>query len=160
MKTIRILLAIALFTTLCAPILATANGGGCTYTPGYWKTHSEYGPSPYDPTWQSLTNGADTAFYLSGQSWYEVMYTPPAGNAYYILARQYVAAHLNVLSGADSSAIILALNQADGSMFSNCDPEDVATGAFGCNSFYFKGFAELIADFNDGFTGPGACSYD
>ena len=38
---------------------------GCTLTPGYWKTHSESGPAPYDDTWALLSNGADTGFFLS-----------------------------------------------------------------------------------------------
>ena len=66
---------------------------GCSLTPGYWKTHSEYGPAPYDDTWAMLPNGADTIFYLSGQSYYDVLWTPPqGGNAYYILAHAYIAA--------------------------------------------------------------------
>ena len=40
---------------------------GCTYTQGYWKTHSRYGPAPYDTTWAKV--GEDTPFYLSGQSY-------------------------------------------------------------------------------------------
>ncbi len=31
--------------------------GGCTLTPGYWKTHSELGPAPYDDTWLQVTPG-------------------------------------------------------------------------------------------------------
>ena len=34
--------------------------GGCTLTPGYWKTHSEFGPAPYDDNWANLPNGAST----------------------------------------------------------------------------------------------------
>ncbi|WP_170233691.1 hypothetical protein [Ornithinimicrobium humiphilum] len=55
---------------------------GCTLTQGYWKTHSEKGPAPYDETWAMLPNGADTTFFLSGKSWHEVFNTPPAGNSY------------------------------------------------------------------------------
>lgn len=64
---------------------------GCTLTPGYWKTHSEHGPAPYDDTWAELPAGADTAFFLSGQSWDEVLWTAPKGNAYHILGRAYAA---------------------------------------------------------------------
>jgi hypothetical protein len=46
---------------------------GCTLTRGYWQTHSIYGPAPYDETWAAI--GEDTTFYLSDQSWYEVMHT-------------------------------------------------------------------------------------
>ena len=76
--------------------------GGCTLTPGYWKTHSTYGPAPYDETWALV--GEDTPFFLSGQSYYDVLWTSPAGNAYYNLSFHYIAAELNDLNGADFSA--------------------------------------------------------
>jgi len=78
-------------------------GDGCTLTPGYWKTHSAYGPAPYDPTWALI--GEDTPFFLSGISYYEALWTEPkGGNAYYILAPAYIAARLNVLNGASIPA--------------------------------------------------------
>ncbi len=87
--------------------------GGCTLTQGYWKTHSQYGPAPYYDTWGQI--GADTPFYSSGQSWYQVLWTAPqGGNAYYILAHQFIAAELNGLNGAASpSAVGDALGWAD-----------------------------------------------
>ena len=27
---------------------------GCTYTLGYWKTHSDRGPAPYDNGWKNV----------------------------------------------------------------------------------------------------------
>jgi hypothetical protein len=81
---------------------------GCTLTPGYWKTHSQRGPAPYDNTWALL--GADeesTTFFLSGQTYYEVLWTAPAGNVYYILAHAYIAAELNQLNGASIPADVL-----------------------------------------------------
>jgi len=72
---------------------------GFTYTWGYWKTHSSYGPASYDNTWALL--GENTTFFLSGQSYYQVLLMSVAGgNAYYQLAHQYIAAKLNVLDGA------------------------------------------------------------
>jgi hypothetical protein len=82
---------------------------GCTYTQGYWKTHSMYGPAgPYDPTW-AQREGENAVFFDEGNpkfpsatatvpfTWYSMFWTPPAGgNAYIILAHQYMAAWLNV----------------------------------------------------------------
>ncbi|MBM2843936.1 MAG: hypothetical protein HW404_1773, partial [Anaerolineales bacterium] len=51
--------------------------GGCSLTPGYWKTHSMYGPAPYDATWASL--GEDTIFFRSGKTYYQVLWTSPSG---------------------------------------------------------------------------------
>jgi len=53
---------------------------------GYWKTHRGEWPQGV----------ADTSFYSSGKTWMEVMWTPPKGDAYYILAYQFIAAHLNM----------------------------------------------------------------
>jgi len=68
--------------------------GGCTLTWGYWKTHSKYGPAPHDETWDCI--GEDTPFFGSGYSYYGILQVPPkGGNAYIILAHQYIAAVLN-----------------------------------------------------------------
>ena len=75
-------------------------GEGCTLTPGYWKTHSKYGPAPYDATWAEI--GEDTPFFASGKTWYDALWTEPkGGEAYYILAHAYIAAALNFKNGAD-----------------------------------------------------------
>ena len=87
---------------------------GCTLTQGYWKTHSTYGPAAHpDDTWDLITAamtgatggdlGPDTLFFDSGMTWIEVFKTnPKGGNAWYILAHQYMAAVLNQLNGAGS----------------------------------------------------------
>jgi hypothetical protein len=79
----------------------TPPDGGCTYTWGYWKTHSEFGPAPYDDTWGLLSDGASTPFFGTGLTYYDIMQRSQAGGNKYIgLAHQYIAAELNVLSGA------------------------------------------------------------
>jgi hypothetical protein len=45
--------------------------------------------------------GENTMFFLSGQSYYQVLWTNPrGGNAYYILAHAFIAAQMNGLAGA------------------------------------------------------------
>ena len=76
---------------------------GCTLTQGYWKTHSKYGPAPYDATWALI--GEDTTFFSSGKTWHQAIDTSSAGgNAYYILAHQYIAAKLNLAGGGELDA--------------------------------------------------------
>ncbi|MGC9424178.1 hypothetical protein, partial [Vibrio sp.] len=78
---------------------------GCTLTWGYWKTHSEYGPAPYDDTWGLLDanddgtyEGADEEFFGTGKTYYEILQTKEkGGNAYIILAHQYIATELTSL---------------------------------------------------------------
>jgi hypothetical protein len=96
---------------------------GCTYTMGYWMTHSIYGPAvPYDPTWDLKDGGAavflDAANPKADFTWYSMFWTPPAGgNAYIILAKQYMAAWLSInnvdpLKAADPTVLGTALADA------------------------------------------------
>lgn len=127
---------------------------GCAFTQGYWKTHSAYGPAPYDATWSLVEPDAeDSAFYLSGLSYYEVMHTPPRGNAYFILAHQYIAAVLNQLSGADTSDIDGELAEAQ-AFFEAYAPSDSLSREASSDA---KDLAETLDDYNNGRIGPGHC---
>jgi hypothetical protein len=130
--------------------------GGCTLTQGYWKTHSEKGPAPYDDTWAKLANGANTPFFLSGKSYYEVLWTPPAGNPYYTLAHQYIAAELNILNGADGSAVSSQMTAAK-TLFMSNTPTQVATGGKTLQN-KFKALVGPLDNYNNGVSGPGHCS--
>jgi hypothetical protein len=89
-----------------APWTVTVNvicGAGCGYTQGYWKNHDWDSNHP-DPTWYEWYTdgvtypllGGKALFFGTGKSWSETLDTPArAGNAYYILAYQYIAAYLN-----------------------------------------------------------------
>jgi hypothetical protein len=131
--------------------------GGCTLTPGYWKTHSTFGPAPYDNTWAQLSSGANTTFFLSGQTYYQVLWTAPSGNPYYILAHAYIAAQLNFLNGADPSAAQTAFNSAT-NLFNTYTPAQVA--ALKANSSVRQQFISLaltLDNYNNGIIGPGHC---
>ncbi len=134
---------------------------GCTLTQGYWKTHSEFGPAPYDNTWALLPggHGASTTFFLSGQTWLAVFKTAPAGNAYYQLADQYMAARLNQLNGASTPANVqTAINQAT-TLFQTYTPAQIA--ALKGNSTLraqFISLAGILGNYNEGIIGPGHCS--
>ncbi|HEY0964945.1 MAG TPA: hypothetical protein VGE13_00515 [Candidatus Saccharimonadales bacterium] len=132
---------------------------GCTLTQGYWKTHSSYGPAPYDDTWAKLPNGADTSFFLSGQTWYQVFKTAPAGNAYYQLAHQYMATQLNVLNGASvPSSVQTALNNAALLLSSYTPAQIAAMKATATARKAFVSTASVLASYNEGQVGPGHCS--
>lgn len=139
---------------LCIPVSVPCTGG-CTLTPGYWKTHSEYGPAPYDDTWALLEAGADTTFFSSGQTWYQVFWTAPRGNAYYILAHAYMAAVLNGLNGADTATgIPEALAYAEG-FFSTFAPGDTLSREERGRAIDYAG---MLDAYNNGIMGPGHCS--
>jgi len=154
---------------------------GCTLTQGYWKTHNDsfWGGAPPDSTWYELVywylneldewqqavasaSGEDAPFFLSGQSFFDVMWTPPAGNVYYNLARQYIAAQLNFLNDADPSAAQAAFDDAT-ELFKMHEPDYVATlkGKNGKElRQQFVDLANILTQYNEGYIGPGHCDED
>ena len=130
--------------------------GGCSLTPGYWKTHSIFGPAPYDDTWVLL--GENASFFSSGKTYYQVLWTPPQGNAYYILAHAYIAAQLNQLNGADFSAAQAAFNAAT-ALFSNpTNTPAYVAGLSGSAKSQWTNLATTLDNYNNGLIGPGHCS--
>ncbi len=139
---------------------------GCTHSNGYWKTHSSYGPAPYDDNWENLgdVDGdgtpeyQDETFFLSGQSYYQVLWTTPAGgNPYYILAKQYIAAVLNILDGASSTPEVdAAIADAEGK-FAVTTPQQAAA-LKGNAKKAWTNLATLLDSYNMGLIGPGHCS--
>lgn len=130
--------------------------GGCTLTYGYWKTHSEYGPAPYDETWAQLSDGASTEFFATGESWHTILWTSPAGgNAYLKLAHQWIAVHMNMLAGAPVpdavadaySAAQQLLSDYDGLIYIPNGPDKAEAIQL----------ASLLDSYNNGDIGPGHC---
>jgi hypothetical protein len=129
---------------------------GCTRTQGYWRTHSKYGPAPTDATWAKL--GEDNTFYLSGQTNYQVINTPTAGNAYYILARQFIAAKLNILAGASAPTTVTnAITEAEG-LFNTYTPAQIGSlSGSAAVRVRFIQLAAILDSYNMGIIGPGHC---
>jgi hypothetical protein len=134
----------------------------CTLTQGYWKTHNllfNNGKNA-DPTWTAsssnppLTNGASTPFFLSGQTWYQVFWTAPKGNAYYQLAHQYMAAKLNMLSGASAPPSVIAAIAYAESFFQNNTPTNWPKS----QKNTILNNAGILGSYNEGLIGPGHCS--
>lgn len=128
---------------------------GCTLTQGYWKTHAE--GKKFDSTWDSV-GGPNALFFASGDSWIDVFNTAPKkGNAFYILAHQYMAAVLNGYAGASQPAsVVSAMSQASAllsfysssSLIPKSSP-DRATAIM---------LAGILDDYNSGLIGSGHCS--
>ena len=132
---------------------------GCTYTQGYWKTHSLAGPAPYDPTWALLPGGlgSSTLFFGTGRTYLQIFNTPPAGNAYYQLAHQYMAAELNILGGADPTAAAAAMASAK-TLFQTYTPAQVAALPKSSSvRAQFLSLAGTLDKYNTGLIGPGHC---
>lgn len=143
--------------------LGGGNDFNCTLSAGYWATHSEYGPAPYDPIWADLPGGAgaDTPFFSSGETYYAVVsasLTPQQNsNPYFILAQQHVAVELNILAGADASVLGGDVAAAS-ALFLQYSPATIA--AMAPNDPIRQQFLALAAEFeqfNTGAIGPGHC---
>jgi len=130
---------------------------GCSLTPGYWKTHSENGHAPYDDTWLLIGPSGSNTTFLWGLTYYEALSTPVAGNAWWTLSRAYVAAYMNGLNGADTSAITATLADAYALLAAN----DPSLGkAKGSTRTDMVELAQVLDAYNNGLIGPGHCSED
>lgn len=142
-------------TVACVP--------GCTLTQGYWKTHNDSfkGGAPSDSNWANLAGGLKeaTVFFpaKNTQTWFNVFWTAPAGNVYYQLAHQYMAAKLNELNGAAMPAAVqTAFNTATG-YFNTTTPVQAA-GLKGAAKTNWTNVAGTLASFNEGKAGVPHCS--
>jgi hypothetical protein len=118
---------------------------GCTRTQGYWKSK----PGVIWPG--SFSRGAP--FFSSGLTWQQVLETAPqGGNAYLILAHQYIAAILNRASGASAPSGLKTIISNAGTWFAggttllSCSGSDCETQ---------KNWAGLLDTYNNG-NYPGA----
>ncbi len=113
---------------------------GCTRTQGYWKSKpGVIWPSPYSRT---------AMFFSSGLTWQQILDTPPSGgNAYLILAHQYIAAVLNRAAGASAPASLQTIINNATTWFSSGTNLDSCSGA-ACDRQ--KTWAGLLDTFNNG----------
>lgn len=125
---------------------------GCTLTQGYWKNHHEYAKNKgLRRDWPAPHDELDT---LCGATWLSIFGAPPAGgNAWVILAHQYLAATLNVAASASTTpqvdqALADAAAYLEGSCWSIAAadaPEVIDTAA-------------VLDAYNNGDIGPGHCN--
>jgi len=141
-------------------IIPPPPGEGCTRTLGYWKNHTQYSAAPRDATWDELGALAEnTPFFLSGQTYLQVLQTEAGGNAYYILASQYIAATLNTLAEATTTTEVDdALSQAEW-LFNTYTPAQIAAlkGSSTLRQSFIN-YATILDDYNNGVVGPGHCA--
>lgn len=125
----------------------------CTRTPGYWKTH------PNDEAWAWIPGGMGVNTILVGthRTYMEILWTPPRGNAFYILAHAWIAARMNRIAGADPEPVLDLswyaydlLDAYDGTPH----PMSEITGAVRAD---FINTAAILDQYNNGLIGPGHC---
>ena len=131
---------------------------GCTLTPGYWKTHADPSKKQFDDTWLAV-GGPDAPFFTSGQTYIQVLNQDKSdGNAYYILAFQWIAAELNQEAGASISGAAAAAFADGEALLSSHTPSEI--GALSGDDPLRQQFisaAATLDDYNNGVIGPGHC---
>lgn len=131
------------------PLPCTTEVNGCTYTQGYWGNKpGVVWPVPYS---------RDDTFFLSGQTWQQVMDTPVnVSQGYYQLAHQYIAAVLNQANGASvPQGVQDTLDLAYDWLTSNGISACTANGSCGLQ----KDWAAVLDRYNNGIYpgGPPHC---
>jgi hypothetical protein len=138
---------------------------GCVLTQGYWKNHADPYKQDgkfYDDAW-GFVGGPDAPFFDTGQTWIEVLNTPAAGgNAYYILAYQYIAAILNGFNGADTSFVSQELADAE-ALLDHYDtmkliPADGTEFSMNDRAMAIE-LAYILDEFNNGYGGVPHCDF-
>lgn len=124
----------------------TCADAGCTRTLGFWKTHNRFaGNKNQKQPWPIDENTS-----LCGRSWLDILKTPPRGDAFLILAHQWIAARLNVASGAAAPASVTAALAEAEALLNGCSiSASDRAGALELSA--------LLDQYNNGVIGPGHC---
>jgi len=127
---------------------------GCTLTQGFWKTHTGLGAQA--DAWPALPGGTlalGSVNYTKAQL-ISIFNTAPKGNGLITLAHQLIAAKLNILNGADPTAISATIAAADALIGALVVPP-VGSGFLAPSAV--SALVTALDDFNTGDTGPGHC---
>ncbi len=123
---------------------------GCSLTQGFWK-NTKKGPWP-------IPYNRDDVFYLSGQTWQQVLKTAPKGNSYYQAAHQFIAASLNVANGASTPDEVDAALALGLDLFSTNTPAEISQLSGGDElRQQFLSINDTLDAYNKGEIGPGHC---
>lgn len=118
---------------------------GCTYTQGYWRNK----PGVVWPDGYVRDDLVDHPFFLSGQTWQQVMDTSVnVSQGYYQLAHQYIAAVLNKANGACVPKGIQDTLDLAEAWFETYGPSACASCGNCCG--LQKDWAEVLDDYNNG----------
>lgn len=123
---------------------------GCTLTEGYWKQEHHPWPGANEYDRRSLRHWP---FFDSGLSWHQMLNTSSkGGDAYVILAQQYIAATLNIGSDADAPAAVRAARAAAARYFASPPAQRAAY-----DRATLLEWADLLDRFNNGLLGVPRC---
>lgn len=125
--------------------LACGSGTTCTHGQGYWKNH--------------VTEWPVTALWLGSVEYnaaqlLAIFNASVGGNGLIALAKQLIAAKLNIANGADSSAIDASVVAAD-ALIGGLVVPPVGSGSLAPS--VTSSLTTALMNYNEGATGPGQC---
>jgi hypothetical protein len=140
------------------PLCTPTQGGGCTFTQGYWDNKPGV-------VWPASGPQRTDLFFGSGLTYQQIMdASVSGGNGYINLAHQYIAAVLNVANGAaEPSTVVTYINLSTG-FFSGfpVGQSFCSSGGQAGNCSLQVTWAGILADYNQGtaaYAGnPGHCA--
>ncbi|MEM7153160.1 MAG: hypothetical protein AAF799_09965 [Myxococcota bacterium] len=122
---------------------------GCTNDKYYWIENHAGAEDPENQIPWPVSE--DTA--LCGSTWVEVIHNPFMGDAWQALAYRWIAASLNVATGADTTPEVDQALVDGEALLAMCSvgpaDQDAALAA-----------ADVLASYNAGLIGPGVCVHD
>ena len=117
----------------------------CTHSFGQWKNHPDAWPA------EEIAVGGVT---YSKAEVIVILDTEPGSDATYILAHQLIATKLNLLRGADASALDTTVGDADEWLG---DHPPLGSAPSDPDRAQGIALAETLDEYNTGVIGPGAC---
>jgi hypothetical protein len=140
---------------------------GCALTIGYWKTHAGFGPqadavTPLLPVWLGNPGGAKSILVDSAAEAVQFLSFRGSNNVFRPsnginkLYAQLLGAKLNILSGADPSAVASVITAAD-NFLSNKNSTNWATLSAAKKALVLS-WKNTLDAYNNGVIGPGHCT--
>nr|QBK91331.1 MAG: hypothetical protein LCPAC202_03050 [Pithovirus LCPAC202] len=144
----------------CFEILDDECDGGCTQSQGYWKNHNTNKNSSPWPKASGALEDTETNI-LCGVTWLDWLTKrrkelPQFGNAQRILARQWIASSLNVLSGA-CAPLDIANEISDSEFLLNANCGNIITSSNFPTGLDMIDSGSLLEEYNEGLVGPDSC---
>jgi hypothetical protein len=136
-------------------------GDGCTRTIGYWKNHAGFGPqpdvvTPLLPIWLGTAAGAKSVFVTSAAQAVELLnMSGDASNGINKLYAQLLAARLNIKNGANGSAVLQTITQADVFLSTHAAADWGSLSA--AERQRVLTWMSTLDDYNNGRLGPSQC---
>lgn len=136
-------------------------GDACTRTIGYWKNHAGFGPqadvvTPLLPVWLGTSGGTKSVHVTTAALAVSLLdKSGDASNGINKLYAQLLAAKLNIAAGANGSAVLQTITQADQFLATHAAADWSSLSS--TQRQQVLAWAAVLDDYNNGRIGPAHC---